>query len=720
MTRRTTLKVLGASVAVGVGTGSATAACSYTRVDSPTSKSIKAVVQTEEGPYAAAGAGDILARRAAGWEQGYEKILDAGLTAQGKAFYGADVSDAGVNFWICGESGIVGQYDVVDEQFTDYSAPNSLTNTWQDIAVVGDAGDETVFLVNTSGDVLTGTKTSSGAMSWGTATTFNGGNGINAIVMNDADTGYCCDGNGSVWETSDGWDNATEIGISGSTKTLYDLDELNGELTVAASSGIIYEYDGSSWTSTAVSGNTIQGVSTTSNARIAVGNAGKVYTKSSGSWNVCDIGTDKTLRDVALDDTGDFPSMITGNAGRLYENGDFSAYVDSVTVEDSGSTTTDYEFEVYGYATTDSNTESGDTVDSSGITGDPKTRTVTGTVTSGDADTYDYSGDVRNLTVTSGTADDLTTYVNGTQVPVELLAGRTWTGVASSVGDTLQSVTDTEADLVAVGNSGKLIERTSSGWVTVDKNGPNNGGNNLYGCDASDDGAVVWYGGGSGSVGRYDVSAGTIENNTAPSGKTSGWLDVAVTGTAGSETVYLVNGSGEVLRGVRSGGTMDWKDAVFPGNGSTLRSITFLDSSIGYCCDGNSKVYKTTDGGKTWSDIGIDGGGVTLYDIAVVSEDDLTVVGGSGLLFQFNGEVWTKRKLGGNARYAVSRDGDRGVACGGSGQIYSLETTGWQLKNDDSGNGLQGALLTSDPDVPGCCVGGNGDVRELSFDDPLF
>lgn len=165
---------------------------------------------------------------------------------------------------------------------------------------------------------------------------------------------------------------------------------------------------------------------------------------------------------------------------------------------------------------------------------------------------------------------------------------------------------------------------------------------------------------------------------------------------------------------------MSWDTPTTFNGGNGINAIVVNDADAGYCCDGNGSVWETTDGWDTATEIGISGSTKTLYDVAAVSEDDLTVVGGSGLLFQFNGEVWTKRKLGGNARYAVSRDGDRGIACGGSGEIYSLETTGWQLKNDDSGNGLQGALLTSDPDVPGCCVGGNGDIRELSFDDPLF
>lgn len=124
---------------------------------------------TDEGPYAVASSGEVIARRVGGWAQSYEKVLDAGLTSQSKNFYGAGASANGRNFWMSGSSGVFGQYNVVDEQFTDYTQPNDNTPTWYDVSIVGEAGEERIYLVNGSGELLEGTKTSQGGVDCGIA-----------------------------------------------------------------------------------------------------------------------------------------------------------------------------------------------------------------------------------------------------------------------------------------------------------------------------------------------------------------------------------------------------------------------------------------------------------------------------------------------------------------------------------------------------------------------
>ncbi len=139
-----------------------------------------------------------------------------------------------------------------------------------------------------------------------------------------------------------------------------------------------------------------------------------------------------------------------------------------------------------------------------------------------------------------------------------------------------------------------------------------------------------------------------LTDYSAPNGKTSTWEGIAVTGPAGSETVHLINGSGEYFSGTKTeAGGMEWGTVVKPGGGSSAKDITFIDSDTGYIVDTNAKVYETTDGGSSWTVVGIDGGSVGLYGIAAVARDDINVTGGDGSIFRYNGAVWTKNYAGG-------------------------------------------------------------------------
>lgn len=714
--RRTFLKGLGTAALLG-SVDTATAATGFSRVESPTQKSIKSVAVTEEGPYAVAGSGDIVARRVGGWAQSYEKVLDAGLTTQSKNLRGAAATANGRNFWACGSSGVVGQYDVVDEQFTDYSQPNDSTATWYDLSVVGQAGEETVYVANGSGEVLSGTKTAEGGMDWGTAEVVNGGNTIHALVVNADGTGWFCDSAANVYVTTDGASTWERIGVDEAGVSLYDVDGTGVDaLTAVGGSGYLYEYDGSTWTERKPGQNAIKGVHRTSDDRIAVGSSGVVYTWD-GEWHENDLSSSKTFHDVALDGTGPFPDTIVGNSGRIFERDEFTAYPDTLAVESTADTTTEYAANVSARTRKAPSADSDDSVTTKNghyhVDG-----AVSGT---GERDAYEFGGTVTSFEVQSGTAANLRTYVSGTEVSVERLTDRSWTSVASPVSKTLYDVVESSTGLYAVGGSGRVIARNGGSWEVVDDDGPSGGGNTLYGAGVTNDGDTVWFGGGSGALGKLDATTGTIENYTAPDGHTSTFLDVEVAGPAGSELVYLVNGSGQFIAGHNDGGTMTWEEPVKPGNGSTIYGVTFLDESVGYVCDGNAAVFETTDGGDSWRGIGVENAGVTLYDITARSRDAITVSGGSGKLFRYNGAVWTATKLGGNSRYAVDREADRGVAVGGGAQVYEREIAGWTQTLDDSSDvSLRSTLVTRSHDLPKVAVGGSGVILEQSFDDPLY
>ncbi|MBX0303274.1 hypothetical protein [Haloarcula salinisoli] len=721
-TRRETLTAIGTAslwttLGSGVVLGSTTG---FTGTGSPIQKAIYDVTQSREGPYLVAANGDVLARRAAtaADDTDYEQVLDAGLRAGDKTFYGTDSTDDGRNVWLAGESGRVGYYDAVDEQFTDYSNPNGLSPTWRDVAVAGVAGRDKVYLFGDGGEVLVGERDGPG-MEWESAAVFNGGNTIYGGSLVDETTGYCCDSTGTVYETVDGGSTWTNIGIRRTNKPMYDIDAVATDtVTAVGGGGRIFEYDGTEWSKYKPGSSDVRGVDRTTDDQVAVGVGGRLYTRSSDGWSVTNFDSSKTLRGVALDTTGSYPDAVGGNGGQIFERGTYTAYPDDLRLESADKPSIGYEFDVSGPTTGTDRNELDDDVTQT-TTG----YTVEGSVGDGDrVDRYRYGGDVSGFSVTSGPASKLTTVRSGTEVSVERLTDRTWTEVATPVDVTLYEIVETTGAFYAAGESGRIIKTDSNGdWVVVTKTGVKGGGNTLYGAGVTDDRAAVWVAGGSGVIGRIDPSTDEITDYSDTETYTTTWTDVATAGTTESETVYLVNGSGEVVTGDYDGTTLTLGDAVKPGNGSSIRGVTCIDADLAYVCDDNSTVYETRDGGATWTDIGISWAGVTLYDVAAVGRDDITVVGGSGRLFRYNGAVWTLTKLGGNSRIGVDRSADRGVAVGGSAEVFEREIEGWTETYEDASDVTlnSGIVVRDDSTASKYAVGGNGVALRQTIDDPL-
>ncbi|KTG10416.1 hypothetical protein AUR64_12695 [Haloprofundus marisrubri] len=287
-----------------------------------------------------------------------------------------------------------------------------------------------------------------------------------------------------------------------------------------------------------------------------------------------------------------------------------------------------------------------------------------------------------------------------------------WTEVESPTAKTLYSVVQTQNGPHAVGAGGDVLARSSDGWELVLDAGPTTQSNPLRGAAVTDDGQNVWFAGGSGVIGQYDVVESQLTDYSAPNEKTSTWEDIAVTGDAGSETVHLVNGSGEVLRGTKTdAGGMDWGTAFKPGGGSSMKAIDFLDTQTGYISDTNGKVYETTDGGESYSGIGVDGGSVGLYDVTATATDDVFATGGDGSLFRYNGAVWTKLDVSENSLNGVSLSGERGLAVGGSGAIYARGDEGWESQETPTSATLNDVVL-GDGTTPDVAVGSSGTILE--------
>jgi hypothetical protein len=306
---------------------------------------------------------------------------------------------------------------------------------------------------------------------------------------------------------------------------------------------------------------------------------------------------------------------------------------------------------------------------------------------------------------------------SGTSTGADSTSG--WQEVESPTTKTLYGAVDTVEGPFTVGAGGDVLARRQSGWQKVVEYGPQARSRPLTGVDVTDDGKRIWFVGGSGVIGEYDVVTETLTNYSAPKGKTSTWEDVAVTGNSGGgERLYFVNGSGELLVGVRqSSGAMKYEDVIKPGGGSTIPGIDFHTKQKGHVCSTSQLVSKSTDGGGSWTKVGIDFAGQNFFDIASVGAKDVNVAGGGGIVYRYDGFRWTPHVIddGRQAVRAIDRDGDHGLAAGAGGKVYERQSAGqWKRYVTGVETKFRGVSHGESVDV---AVGGGGTIVERTTDD---
>lgn len=294
-----------------------------------------------------------------------------------------------------------------------------------------------------------------------------------------------------------------------------------------------------------------------------------------------------------------------------------------------------------------------------------------------------------------------------------------WQVVESPTTKTLFDVVDTVSGPFVVGAGGDILARRKSGWQKVVEYGPQARSRPLTGVAATDDGKRIWFVGGSGVIGEYDVETETLTNYSAPKGKTSTWEDVAVRGNAGeNERLYFVNGSGELLIGVRKdSGKLRYADVLKPGGGSTIPGIDFYSRWGGHVCSTSQLVSESTSGGTKWTQIGIDFAGQNFFNLASVGPKDVNVAGGGGIIYRYDGFRWTPHVIDGGrqAIRAIDRDGDAGLAAGAGGKVYERQSEGqWQRYQTPVETKFRGVSHGQNVDV---AVGGGGTIVEHVVDD---
>jgi len=299
------------------------------------------------------------------------------------------------------------------------------------------------------------------------------------------------------------------------------------------------------------------------------------------------------------------------------------------------------------------------------------------------------------------TADEERTPAEDAEAP------REWTRTDAPTDEDLHGVAITAAGACAVGDGGVALAGDEDGWTVAMAEGPAAEGNDLTGVDATADGAAVWVAGDSGALARIDAETWRHTDYTAPADITDNWTGVGVGGAAGEETIVLVNGSGQVLRGEFGDDGPSWSDPIKPGGGSSISAVDQADASLGHCCDTNDGVFETTDGARSFECVGVDGANGTLTDVAGAARGDCLATDDDGVVHRYDGRTWTPDRLHDDELAGVARWEDLAIVCGEDAVFERQTPTGGWDHNEFEDAALYGVDVRGERAV---AVGENGSV----------
>ena len=311
-TRRSVLKATGALLATGglLGSaGAAAAATEWTVAETPTDRTLHAVVGTAAGPFAVGGGGDVLQRTDEGWT----RVVDGGPTGNGNDLSGAGTTADGTRLWVVGASGAIGEYDVLTGSLVDHSAPNDVTNNFNDVSVVGEPGDANVYIAGDSGKIYS--SDANGATGTWDQVTPGSGSAINAIDFHGPTSGHAVDGNQTVFATTDGGV-YERVGIADANVNLYAVDSDSAEsVHVAGGGAMVHRWDGAAWTPTDLGDASLRDIERTDDAGYTVGSGGTVFEFGDGKWRRASTPTGANLQSVRRGDT----DIAVGASGTVIE-----------------------------------------------------------------------------------------------------------------------------------------------------------------------------------------------------------------------------------------------------------------------------------------------------------------------------------------------------------------------------------------------------------------
>ncbi|WP_435067362.1 WD40/YVTN/BNR-like repeat-containing protein [Haloplanus sp. C73] len=250
----------------------------WLNAEAPVEVTLHDVATTTGDAYTVGNGGFILERG----EDLWGIAASGGPTGNGNDLYAADVTDDGERLWVVGASGAIGEYDVESRSLVDHSAPNDVTNNFNDVAVTGEAGEANVYVAGDSGSIYYSFENGA-SETWDSVTPGSGSN-LNAIDFYGPRSGYVVDGNTTVFTTTDGstWE---AVGIEDANNDFYGVDADGAdEVTIVGGNGTVYRRADAAWVRSDTGDTSLQDVEVTGESGVAVGGGGAVFRRDAEGW----------------------------------------------------------------------------------------------------------------------------------------------------------------------------------------------------------------------------------------------------------------------------------------------------------------------------------------------------------------------------------------------------------------------------------------------------
>ena len=301
-TRRTFLRGSAAAAAVAVVPTIGAADRVWTSDETPIGSSLYDVEMTTGGAYAVGASGYVLERTDDGW----------GIAASGGP---TGVTDDGTRLWFVGSSGAIGEYDVRTRDLTSHSAPNDVTNNFNDVAVTGEAGSANVYVAGDSGKIYYSFE--NGETGTWDAVTPGSGSNVNALDFHGPRSGHAVDGNKTVFVTDDGstWE---KVGIADANNNFYGVDSDGADdVTVVGGGGTVSHWNGSQWVREDTGDAALRDVEMDGETGLAVGGGGAVYRRDADGWTQEATPSGSNLKGVV--DVADGVELAVGASATVLE-----------------------------------------------------------------------------------------------------------------------------------------------------------------------------------------------------------------------------------------------------------------------------------------------------------------------------------------------------------------------------------------------------------------
>lgn len=287
------------------------------------------------------------------------------------------------------------------------------------------------------------------------------------------------------------------------------------------------------------------------------------------------------------------------------------------------------------------------------------------------------------------------------------MATTNWSSVDVDFGSSFYDVIGTEHGITVVGAEGTVYRRTASGGEFLTRGGVSGNSRNLRTIGATDGDRRIWFAGNSGAIGYYDFTSEELHDFSNPRGQGGTWRDIHVSGSAGAESVHIVDDSGQLVAITVDGTERTDVQLVKPlSAGSTLNGIDR---------DGDGRFYLVNSIGQLFTGAAVDDwtktdlADTSLVDVIAGTDTVCTVTAGGTLLRYTPGDRSVdETDLGTGTLHDLDDAGGQLVASGAGGRTVRVTADGPTTEDTPASVTLYGLTAPS----PTVAVGPSATIIE--------